>query len=107
MNLQEDFTRDDQSLVSMWSGEGEKGGDLSTTLGTDSSYLFGMPSFLSPFWKCHGTAMLGLLESALISGIQLPADSLDPSFWPEAFSRVENRKQHSPSRSLEPAHKSL
>lgn len=108
MNLQEDFIRDDQSPVSMWSGEGEKGGDFSTTLGTDSlpTYLGCLPSCLHS-GNATGLLWLGLHESALISGIQPPADSLDPSFWPEAFSRAENRKQPSPSRSLEPAHKSL
>lgn len=71
-----------------------------------SAYSEWLPSCLH-----SGNAMellwLGLPESALTSGIQPPADSLDPSFWPAAFSRAEKRKQHTPSWSLKPAHKSL
>lgn len=103
MNLQEDFIREDPSP-----GGGSGGGDLSTTLGTSSlpTYLGCLPSCLHS-GNAMGLLWLGLPESALISGIQPPADSLDPSFWPAAFSRAENRKQHSLSWNLEPAHKSL
>ena len=58
MNLQKDFIRGDPSPVSMWWGkEGRR--SLRHPGYRLSSYLFGMSSFLSPFWKCHGTAMAG------------------------------------------------
>ena len=90
-------------------GVGQGRGDASTIPGTAklSSYLFGMASFPPQFWKCHQTPQLGLPESVLVSGIRPPAGSLDPSSWPAASSRTENRKKHAPSWSLEPAHKSF
>lgn len=50
---------------------------------------------------------LGLPESTLASGIQPPEDGLDPSFWPTAFSRAENRKQRAPFQSWELGAQSL
>ena len=57
-----------------------------------SAYSGWLPSCL-PSGNATGLLWLGLPESALTSGIQRPADSLDPSFWPAAFSRAQKRKQ--------------
>lgn len=109
VNLQEGFISDDKSHY-MHGGEGgQGGGDLSASCvqpNSLSAYSEWLPSCLHS-GNAMGLLWLGLPESALTSGIQPPADSLDPSFWPAAFSRTEKRKQHTPSWSLEPAHKSL
>lgn len=60
-----------------------------------------MASLLLPFENATGLLRLGLPESSLAPGIQPPGDGLDPSFWPTAFFRDENRKQHAPVQSWE------